>query len=159
MEMMSVGTDWRLLGCAYVDFFVQQEKESLRLLEEHPLDLSISLGRLAYVVTDQVLFPCVYGVPTDTSYQVVDALRRADPEFGAAWVRRSRYRRQGMGITMRPVRRSRRCATDIARMLCRSWAHEHDTPKGKILVCDIVPAMLHDLRLKLCHLSEDPADP
>ncbi|MFJ3270970.1 hypothetical protein [Streptomyces sp. NPDC086776] len=158
-EAMSVGTDWRLLGCAYVKFFVTRDQENQLLLERHPLDLSVSIGRLALTVAEEVYFPGVFGVETFCSYRFVDHLRRRDPEFGAAWVRRCRYRRQGLGLALRPVSRSRQVASDIARMLCASWAHQHCPENASVRVCDIVPAMVADLCTALCHSSEHPADP
>lgn len=158
-EATSVGTDWRLLGCAYVQFFITNDKTNQQLLESHPFDLSASIGRLAFTVTEEVFFPKVFGVETHCSYRVVDNLRRRDPDFGAAWVRRVRYRRQGLGLTVRPVRRSRHVAAEIARMLCASWTHQHNASEPSVLVCDIVPAMLEDLRSALCHSSEHPTDP
>lgn len=158
-EAMSVGSDWRLLGCAYVQFFVTRDRESQRLLEKHPFDLSASIGRLAFTVTEEVYFPSVFGVGVHSSYRAVDSLRRCNADFGAAWVHRVRYRRQGLGLTVRPVSRSRQVAGDIARMLCSSWAHQHRHDEGSVLVCDIVPAMLSDLRAALCHSSEYPTDP
>ncbi|MEW1922228.1 hypothetical protein [Streptomyces sp. NPDC088360] len=158
-EATSVGTDWRLLGCAYVQFFVTCDKPNQRLLERHPFDLSTSMGRLAFTVTEEVYFPSVFGVGIDSSYRAVDSLRRLDPNFGAAWVHRARYRRQGLGLTVRHISRSRQVAADIARMLCSSWAHVHDDHRGSARVCDIVPVMLCDLRSALCHSSEESTDP
>ena len=158
-EATSVGTDWRLLGCDYVRAFITNDKANQHLMEAHPIELSVSIGRLAFTVTEQVFFPMVFGVETHCSYRAVEYLRRRDPEFAAAWVRRIRYRRQGLGLTMRPISRSRHVSADIARMLCRSWAHQHDTGEPSVLVCDIVPAMLEDLCSGLCHPSEHPTDP
>ncbi|MFF1693096.1 hypothetical protein ACFVXC_05640 [Streptomyces sp. NPDC058257] len=158
-EAASVGTDWRLLGCAYVRFFITNDKVNQRLLESHPFDLSASVGRLAFTVIEEVLFPEVFGVETNSSYREVDSLRRRDAEFGAAWLRRVRYRRQGLGLTLRPIRRSRHVAADIARMLCASWAHQHSPHHPTVKVCDIVPVMLDDLRSGLCCSSEYPTDP
>ncbi|MET9360415.1 hypothetical protein ABZX93_05850 [Streptomyces sp. NPDC006632] len=158
-EALSVGTDWRLLGCAYVKFFVTRDHHNQRLLERHPFDLSTSIGRLAFTVTDEVLFPGVFGVETYCSYRVVDSLRRRDPDFGAAWLRRCRYRRQGLGLTVRPIHQSRQVAADIARMLCSSWAHQHCAEDSSVRVCNIVPTMLSDLCTSLCHSGEHPTDP
>lgn len=158
-EALSVGTDWRLLGCAYVKFCVTRDEQNQRLLERHPFDLSASVGRLAFTVTEEVFFPRVFGVEIHCSYRVVENFRRRDPDFGAAWVRRCYYRRQGLGLTLRPIHRSRQVAGDIARMLCSSWAHDHRHDDPSVLVCDIVPAMLSDLCASLCHSSEPPTDP
>ncbi|MGW1180177.1 hypothetical protein [Streptomyces drozdowiczii] len=158
-EATSVGTDWRLLGPAYVKFLITNDRASQRLLESHPFDLSASVGRLAYTVAEEVFFPKVFGVEIDSSYRAVEYLRRTDPAFGAAWVRRRRYRRQGLGLTARPVHRSRQVAGDVARMLCASWAHKHNPHHPTIQVCDIVPVMLEDLQAGLCHSSEHHTDP
>lgn len=158
-EALSVGTDWRLLGCAYVKFVVTRDQENQHLLERHPFDLSVSVGRLALIVSEEVYFPGAFGVETFCSYRFVDHLRRRDPEFGAAWVRRCRYRRQGLGLALRPISRSRHVARNIARMLCASWPHQHCPENTSALVCDIVPAMLSDLCTALCHSSESPTDP
>jgi hypothetical protein len=158
-EAVSVGTDWRLLGCAYVQFFVTKDRTNQRLLESHPFDLSASVGRLAYAISEEVFFPKVFGVETDSSYRAVESLRHHDPAFGAAWLRRARYRRQGLGLTLAPKRRSRHVAADIARMLCASWAHAHDPQQHAFQVCDIVPVMLDEIRSGLRHSSEYPTDP
>lgn len=155
----AVGTDWRLLGCSYVQVFVTHDDSSRRLLERRPLDLSLAIGRLAFIVAEEIYFPSVFGVETHTSYRAVESLRRHDPDFGAAWVRRACYRHQGLGLTLRPISRSRRVAGDIARMLCSSWAHQHDPARSSVRVCDIVPAMLLDLHAMLCHSSDAPTDP
>ncbi|MFJ4739106.1 hypothetical protein [Streptomyces sp. NPDC088775] len=160
-EALSVGTDWRLLGCAYVKFLATRDELNQLLLERNPFDLSVSMGRLAFAVTEEVFFPRVFGVDTCCSYRAVDTLRRHDPAFGAAWVQRSRYRRQGLGLglTLRPVRRSRHVAADVARMLCFSWAHEHRPDGPSALACDIIPTMLTDLCTMLRHLGGHPTDP
>ncbi|MEV6309954.1 hypothetical protein AB0M10_15315 [Streptomyces sp. NPDC051840] len=155
----STGTDWRLLGCAYVKFLITRDVASQRLLETQSFDLSVSVGRLAYVTAEEVYFPAVFGVDTMRPYREVDRLRRRDSAFGAAWARRTRYRRQGMGLALRPVHRSRAAATDVARMLCASWAHQHRTPGQSGLVCDIAPAMLSDLCTRLCQMGEPPTVP
>ncbi|MFD9815163.1 hypothetical protein [Streptomyces sp. NPDC059080] len=152
------GTDWRLLGCAYTKFLITRDQENQHLLERHPFDLSVSIGRLAFVVAEEIYFPRTFGVETHCSYRVVDDLRRSDPDFGVAWLQRVRYRRQGLGLTLHPIRRSRHVAADIARMLCSSWAHQHQAGESLVMVCDIVPAMLSDLCTMLCHSSEYPTD-
>lgn len=159
MEAVSVGSDWRLLSCAYVKFLVTRDHQNRRLLERHPMDLSVSVGRLAFTVIDEVYFPYAFGVETDSSYRAVDSLRRTNPEFGAAWVRRHRYRRQGLGLTLRHIQRSRHVGADIARMLCASSAHLHRADNPSVLGCDLVPVMLFDLSTRLCRSGEHPTDP
>lgn len=155
-EALSNGTDWRLLSCAYVKFLITRDIANQRLLECQPFDLSVSVGRLAFATTEEVFFPSVFGVDTGCSYRAVENLRRHDPDFGAAWFRRGCYRRQGKGLTLRPVQRSRRVAADVARMLCASWSHQHRSDTASVMVCDIVPAMLSDLCTQLCHSGEPP---
>ncbi|WNI17656.1 hypothetical protein [Actinacidiphila sp. ITFR-21] len=158
-EALSVGTDWRLLGCAYVKFFVARDHRNQRLLERHPHDLSASMGRFAFAVTEEVFFPAVFGVEPLCSYQVVDDLRRRNPDFGAAWFRRCRYRRQAQGVAMCPVLRSRHVAMEVSRMLLTSWAYTNHPVDGPVRLRDIVTPMLSDLCAKLCHSSEHPTDP
>lgn len=158
-EALSVGTDWRLLGCAYVRFFVTRDYQNQLLLERPRIDLSVSVGRLAVAVAEEVYFPRVFGVEPNCSYRAVDRLRLRDSEFDAAWGLRRRYRRLSLGLTLCPVTRSRQVAADIATMLCSSWAHLHSPTDSSVLVCDIVPTMLLDLCTRLCRSSEYPTDP
>lgn len=158
-EALSVGTDWRLLGCAYVKFFVTRDYQNQRLLERPRIDLSVSIGRLAVAVAEEIYFPRVFGVEPHCSYRAVDRLRQRDSGFDAAWNLRRRYRRQSLGLTLCSVSRSRQVAADIATMLCNSWAHLHCPDDTSVLVCDIVPTMLSDLCTRLCRSSEHPTDP
>lgn len=161
MAEESVMSERWLTATAYVQFQVNGDEESCRLMERDARDLVKSLGMFGFYLMGHAVFP-KYGVDSDTAWWDADATRHTDPVFRRMWDKREKFREVGQGVrTLFPRMLARELSRELVGLLILISTSRHSCD-GSCLrqapQADVVCEVLADMRGKFAvHLGEENA--